>query len=225
MQLRGQSGYHPMPPAKISAVQAREDMTEMMHIPLDVRWCIVRCLSVADIVELRLLSRGWYNFVDAVSQEEWKHLYMIQVCDMLSVSASFDWKRAAIVTSRHVNSVEAVCTWNKERVRIAVPWCTNGINPLLRSDVKRVSSSPVMIDYVYDGMFLLRGFLRTCRFRHRSNAKPCRNCQSKQSCLVAKYDYFVRNVSEDTSARVRDERFGFLLSPLFSHPTVASGDP
>jgi hypothetical protein len=210
---------------KFPRFKQREDMAEIMRIPLDVRWCIVRRLSVADIVHLRLLSRGWYIFVDAISQEEWKHLYMMQVCDMLIVSASFDWKRAAIVTSKQVNSVEAVCTWNKERVRIAAPWCTNGINPLLRSDVKCVSSSPAVVDYVYGGMFLLRGCLRTCRYRYRPNTKPCRNCQSKQICLLAKYDYFVRHVSEDTSARVRDECFGLLLSPLFSSLTAASGDP
>ena len=197
----------------------------ILRLPADVLWCVVKCLPVADILSLRMLSREWCGFLDSVSQEEWKRVYMAQVCDALMVGASFDWKKAAIATSRHVNAVEAVCTWNKKRVRFAVPWCTSGVDPLLRADVTRAYSTPVMTDYVYDGMFLLRGLLRTCRYR--PDTVPCRNCQSKQSCLVPTYDYYIRPVSDDTSAKVRDERLGFLLaiSPLFLPPEGACDDP
>lgn len=194
-----------------------------MHLPCDIMWCIVKRLPATRIVELRVLSSEWCAFLDGVSQEEWKRVYTAQVCDTLIVGASFDWKKAAIATSRHVNAVEAVCTWNKRRVRVAVPWCTSGVDPLLRSDVTRASSTPVMIDYVYANMFLLRGFLRTCRYR--PDTVPCRNCLSKQCCLAPRYDYFVRPLSE-TCAKVRDERLGFLLaiSPLFLPPTEACDD-
>lgn len=177
-------------------------------LPFDLKWNIVQHLPAIEIVRLRVLSREWCMCVDRISQEEWKHLYATQVCDALNVSASFDWKVAAIVTSRHVDAVEAVCTWNMKRVRVAVPWCTSGLDPLLRSDVRRASSTPVTIDYEYNCMFLLRAFLRTCRYRTNT---VCANCQSKQRCLSPHYDYFIRLLS-DTPDTTRDEHLGHLLA-------------
>lgn len=190
----------------------------------DIWWCILQHLPAAQILAYRRVAREWRDFVDSVTQEQWKRVYLVRVRKHLSVSDGFDWKCAAVVTSRNVNSVEAMCTWNFARVHVVVPWRTNGVNPPLRSGVRRkLSTVASVIDYEYNDMFLLRGFVRSCRYRLSST--PCRNCLSKQRCLVPQYDYFIRPL-KDTCEHARDDCLGLLLAvnPLPSHPEEEDSD-
>ena len=192
-----------------------------MELTRDLLWHVLCILPARQLVRMRAVSRDWRDCVDAASQDDWKRIYATQVCDGLLVGTSFDWKRAAIVCSNRSDSVNATCTWNSKRVRLAIPWTTptNTINPSLRAGVLRRVPAPAVIDFVYDNMFLLRGWIRTCRAR---SAELCRNCQAKQRCLVPRYDYFLRPMHAATLPQHRDESLGLLLSS--QTPLQVAGD-
>lgn len=187
--MHGQSACRLLRVAKFSAAQ--EERT-LMHLPHDMKWCIVRYLPAADIQELRVLLRDWRNFLDGVSQEEWKLVYMAQVCDMLMVGASFDWKSAAIATSRHVNAVEAVCTWNKKRVRFAVPMRKvddlkkkhdTKISTFLEKEVFKIVSLPPSSEMY----FSVNSYQMCCAFQPSQIQQKCcvrqRNCSQRCSLI------------------------------------------
>ncbi len=174
-----------------------------MHIPTETLWYIMQFTTARFLVLVaRLVCVEWKRLVDRVTQQEWRHFYRINVCELyfLPVRSSFDWRRAAVRAAVDRPWVCAVCVWNLKRVRIESPWTCAApgcVDVALREGVVRYEANIWAIDFVYDGVFRLRGRVSTCR--HRRESVWCVNCihpRSKQRCLNLKYMYYIREHAE-----------------------------
>lgn len=182
-----------------------------MTTPLahDEVWMVLRWLRPVEMMSCRAVCVGWRDVVDSVGRDEWKAIYRQRVCDWIAVSPLFDWRRASVVASLNVPSVDALCVWNYRRVRIVAPWLTCGhdIDAPLREGVERVPCLET-VDFLYDCDIRLRGTPRSCL--SRDDRQPCANCRgrTRQRCLNPQYEYFLRYTSETL---VTDDALGFRL--------------
>lgn len=168
----------------------------MAGLPQDVIWLVLRHLPASEILRARPICNAWRQTVDRTPQHEWRRLYCCRVCSVLRVGEAFDWRAAAVRAAQVSASIDAECTWHKVCVRVSAPWMTNQtVEAPLRAGVVRSEDFHThVVDYVYDEMFRLRGFGRSCL--QRSQCEQCANCRSKRKCLFMRYDYYLRPLSE-----------------------------
>lgn len=183
----------------------------------DMCWRLLSFVPANEIVKNRQVCREWRRVVDDVSQQEWKMMFCMQVCDGLTVSDDFDWRRAAVRAAEEPSAVDALCIWNALRVRVVTPWTASSdaiINSPLRCGVVRLRphTQNLYIEFVYDDMFRLRGLARSCI--QRNDTSPCSHCRtrSKQRCLNPRYDYYIRSLSADEDTTELNETLSRRLS-------------
>lgn len=189
----------------------------------DVQWHILSFLPAREIEHGRRVCGEWRDVVDGTTPSNWKDLYRRQVGVDLCVSSMFDWRRAAVRATLAERAVVAVCLWkSSQKIRVVVPWTTDdAVDAPLRIGVRRQALGS-NVEYVYDDTFALRGLHRTCLHRHSHS--PCRNCdsRSKQKCLAPRYDYYLREMTQDAVAL--DECLGFRLVHAANAPIGTTFD-
>jgi hypothetical protein len=198
----------------------------MIGMPCDMLWCVLSLCEPADIMACYSTCRSWRAMLNALPQTMWEVFYRSKVCSLLTVSASFDWKRAVAHASRASDTICVMCVWKGTAMRMAVPWTmTSGdaahfdeyaravVEQYLRPGIKRCLSMPYDVDFIYHDAFRLRMRTRSCI--HRPSRPPCVNCEtrSKRKCLRLRYDYFIRPFDN-----IPEEQLDELLAPHIRPP-------
>ena len=194
-----------------------------VEFPLDVHCLVVCLLPVVDIFRSRAVNSFWKRALDEITQKQWRHVYRTRVCDFLCVPPTFDWRRATVVASRNAelySCLDVWCTWKQSWLCLAPPWLDRKETPLssaLRDGVVRLSvpAATHSVDFVYEGAFRLRGWVRTCV--QRQSPDPCSSCRlrTKQRCLNRRYEYYIRRLYEENiqpSSKHMDECLSVHLS-------------
>ena len=192
----------------------------MKHLCVDLIWHVIGALGGRDICRCRQINRAWRDAVDGASQREWRELYERRVGVALRVGDGFNWRKATVAATGHLESIRAVCVWDGRWVTIVPPWkCARLVydeaqhalfDTCLRPGVARGTLlDSNVVDFVYNEVIRLRGLQRSCLIRRCTD--PCRNCVARRRCLVPTYDYYIRPTF-DIDPVALDECLAFLLT-------------
>ena len=180
-------------------------------LPVDCLLIVLMKLPARSIVDSRSVSKYMKEIVDHITMDEWKALYISRIYFIDGVSSNFNWMHALVNVEKECVEVEAVCTWNRKKVRLVAPWLkidnilqlddTFIINSNLRKGVARdmriaISSQGTCITFVYHNSFTLRAVRQTCL---RRGDIPCPKCEQRKCCEKQKYVYFVRKLHENAN--------------------------
>ena len=180
-------------------------------LPVDCWLIVLMKLPAICIVYSRAVSKYMKDIVDHITMDEWKALYISRIYFIDGVSSNFNWMHALVNVEKECVEVEALCTWNRKKVRLVAPWLkidntlqlddTFIINSNLRKGIARdmriaISSQGTCITFVYHNSFTLRAVRQTCL---RRGEIPCQKCEQRKCCEKQKYVYFVRKLHENAN--------------------------
>ena len=89
-----------------------------MRLPDEVTWTMMR-LAEEPMTMYRSVCKQWMHTVDSITQDEWRDLFLQQVCPDVSARPTFDWKRAVMrAYTVKEGAVRAFCLWKSCNVSL-----------------------------------------------------------------------------------------------------------
>ena len=174
-----------------------------MIIDDDSLRCVILLLPACDIVVTAQVNK---RFKYVTKHVDWETLYKDRVKYSADVSVNFDWRVALLMVEANSAEVQALCTWNNQRVRIVAPWedqesmfcygSTFVMGALKQGILRNIEVSDitqgVAIHFIYDDAFELKGIRHTCR--RRREQFPCKRCVQRKGCDNQQYIYYIRKL-------------------------------